>query len=549
MLAGVFLKTSRDRLVGVLIGGFSVAVLLLAGLAIYREIDASFINQLPEFYLQLLSLPDGAGVAGLGFGAILNTIGALTLGGLAISLGSSSIAGEEANGTLGLLLANPVSRTRVLLSKAAAIMGLSLLAVLLLWGAAAITPGMLSVDMTGMMVGSLLVHLFVNTLFYGFLAMAIGAWTGSTSLASGVSAGLMVTGWLAVGIFPLISELDFLTKYFPWYYYAGSQPLANGIHWGHLALLAGASLGFVAVAYVGVGRRDLKNGGTKRGVIDRLRDNPRTARLVERFAGSARVSGIVAKTASDHQALTAIVASILFYLGLLYGVFWRLIPENVLQVFQDLPEALIAAIGGADMGTAEGWFQGEMFSLTAPIALFVLTILVGTRALAGEEQKHTMGLLVASPISRRRILIQKVIAMVGLASVIGLATFLGSWLGGLVGDAGISPSRFAATSLLLTLLGLVMGGVALVLSAATGRTNVAAYGASLIALLSYFVFSFFPLIEGLQGWSALSPFHYFLGGSPLELPIDWGHAAVLSAIFIALVAIAVPLFERRDLRG
>ncbi len=41
------------------------------------------------------------------------------LAGLAIAMGSASIAGEESAGTMGLLLGNPKSRTYVLASKGA----------------------------------------------------------------------------------------------------------------------------------------------------------------------------------------------------------------------------------------------------------------------------------------------------------------------------------------------------------------------------------------------------------------------------------------------
>lgn len=549
MLANVFLKTTRERSTAMTVGALFVALMVLGGLAVYRTIDVEFYYQLPEVYLELLGLPEGGGVAGLGFGAVLNTIGALTLAGLAISMGSASIAGEEADGTIGLLLGNPVRRSRVLVSKAASLVVLSTAAAAIVWAGAAIAPGLLDIDTTGMHVGALIFHIFVNTVFYGLLAMAISASTGNRSTASGVTVAVMVAGWLAVGIFPLIESLDWLDNLFPWYYYAGSQPVVNGIHWGHMSVLAGASVVFTVVAHLGVNRRDLKGHGVKRSIVDRLRENPRTAKIAERFAGSVRVSGLVAKTASDHQGVMLGMVSIVFYLGLLFGVFWALLPTTIFEALEALPEALINAIGGADMSTAEGWFVGEMFSITAPIAIFVLTILMGTRALAGEEEGHTMGLLLASPVSRPRVLLAKAGTMVIYATLVGVATFLGSWIGGLIGDTGIGVAEFAAISLPLTLLGLVMGGVALLLSAATGRSRLAAYGASGIAVASYFAFAFFPVSESLAGWAKASPFYYYLGSDPLLNGFNWGHAGVLAGVFVALVALAIPLFQKRDLRG
>ena len=55
--------------------------------------------------------------------------------------------------------------------------------------------------------------------------------------------------------------------------------------------------------------------------------------------------------------------------------------------------------------------------------------------------------------------------------------------------------------------------------------------------------------ESFEPFAVLSPFHYFLSSDPLVNGMDWGHAGVLVGIFVVLVAAAVPLFDRRDLRG
>jgi len=549
MLANIFLKTTRDRVTGVAVGTVAVAAMFAFGMAVYRTIDVSFYYQLPEAYLDLIGLPEGGDIGGLAFGALFNTIGALTLGGLAISMGTASIAGEEADGTIGLLLGNPKSRTHVLLSKAGSILLLMTLAMLLLWGVGYVLPSMLDVSTAGLETNALMFHMLVNTIFYGFLALAIGAWTGNGSTASGIAGGIMVIGWLAVGILPLIESIDWVARVFPWYYYSGSDPISNGTNWAHIAILVGASAVLAIVGYIGVNRRDLKSRSVKRTLLDRLRANPRTAKVANRIAGTARVSGIMAKTASDHQGLLVITGAIMFYMSVLIGVFWRFLPESIFDALENFPDAIIAMIGGANMASAEGWFQAEIFSLTAPVAGFALTIVIGSKALAGEEQKHTMDLLMANPLSRSRIIIQKAGTMAIYALLLGAITFLGVWLGAFFGGAEVSWTGIAATSLLFSLLSMVMGGVALMLSAATGRTRIANYGALGVAIVAYFVFSFLPLSDQLANWAKLSPFYYFLGSNPLVNGMNWGHAGVLAGLTVVLIALSIPLFQRRDLRG
>ena len=112
----------------------------------------------------------------------------------------------------------------------------------------------------------------------------------------------------------------------------------------------------------------------------------------------------------------------------------------------------------------------------------------------------------------------------------------------------MSPLNIAAATFLGTLIGLVFGALALALSAGTGRTRVAIYGTIGTALALYVANGFLPFSEGLEGLTKWGPFHYYLSSDPLLNGMNWGHAAVLLGLFVALVAAAVMLFDRRDLR-
>ena len=237
MLATIVTKTFLDRWKGVAIGSAALAVMFFFGMAVYRDIDLAVYTDLPEALRSLMNIPSDADVGALAYGAIYSSYGALTLASLALSMGSASIAGEERKGTMGLLLGNPKSRTHILISKAANILLLSALGAAVLWVAGIVVPDILNVDVTGIEVGALVFHMFVVAVFFGFLAMAVGGWTGKNTLASGVTVGVMVISFFAVGLLPLIDSLKNGVKAFPWYYYSGSDPHINGVDWGHLSVL------------------------------------------------------------------------------------------------------------------------------------------------------------------------------------------------------------------------------------------------------------------------------------------------------------------------
>ena len=464
-------------------------------------------------------------------------------------MGSASIAGEEANGTIGLLLGNPVSRRKVLLSKAASIVLLAAVGSGILLAAAYAIPAMLNVDISGIDVRALVLALLLNTVFYGFLAMVIGAWTGKASTASGGAVAVMMVGYIGSGVLPLIEGLGNWAKIFPWYYFSSSQPMLNGTNWSHVVVLGGVSVLLAVLAVIGVNRRDLRGHSVKRTVVDRLREHPMTAKVADKMAGSARVSGILTKTLSDHQGLLIATGAIMFYMGLLMGPLWGFIPEDFKDFVDQFPDALLAMVAGANMSTAPGFYQAEIFAITGPVAVIILTVVIGARALAGEEEKRTMGLLLANPIPRSTIIKDKAGAMVIYAFAFGLIAFLGVWIGDLIGGVGLGFSQIAGTTVLLSLLGLVYGGVALVVTAATGRRTLGVYAAAGLALVAYFMASFLPVSEQFAGWARLSPFHYYLGSDPLVNGMSWGNGGVLAGLSLGLIALSIPLFQRRDLRG
>ena len=548
MLSGVLTKTFRDRWSAFAIGAIAIGVLLIFGMAVYRNIDLDIYRSLPEAFGALIGIGPDTDAAGLAYGAMYGLMGAFTLAGLALWVGSGSIAGEESAGTMAVLLGNPKSRSHILASKAAAMVVLTVFGGLILAGAAFLGPALLDVAIGGMDPGALVIHMTVSALFYGFLALAIGAWTGNGGLAAGLSAGLMVLGYFAVGLLPLLEGFADLARVFPWYYFDGSSPELNGIEWTHLIVLAVASVALAGAAFVGVNRRDLRSRSIGRTMTDRLRSSPVTRIVAERLAGSAAVSRIWTRTASEYQGLVLILGAIMVAMGAMMGPMYSLIPVEVRDFTKDLPAELLAIVGGGDMTTVEGWYQLENFSLTAPIVMLLLTIVVGARALAGEEGMRTIGLLLANPVPRSRIVLEKTLAMLVLAVAVGFATFLGTVIGFTVGGHAVEIGNIAAISALVTLLGLTFGGLALFLGAATGRVSVAVQGAVGVALVAFVTNSFLPLSTSLAEWARLSPFYYYLTSNPLMSGLDWSHAVVLAAVFAVLVVASVPVFDRRDLR-
>ena len=548
-LANIFVKTARDRWLGWAIAAVSISLFLLFGMSVYREIDLSVYTSLPEAFRSLIGIGDDIDVGGLAINVMFGTWGALVVAAIALVMGAAAIAGEERDGTMDMLLSNPKSRTFVLLSKTGALVMLAALATVALWIPVHPMAAFLGVEIGGLDVEALTLHLFVNAVFYGLLATAIGAMTGNKGTATGVTTAVMVLSFFAVGFLPLVEGGEGVRKVLPWYYFDGSDPVNNGVAWGHVALLVSASVFFLVVSIIGFNRRDLKGQSVGTTMLDRVRGNPLLNRVIGRLAGSARVSSIWLKTMSEYQTLLLITSAVMFLImGALIGPMYASIPAETLTTFEQLPEQLMALFGGGDMSTPEGWYTLETFGLMAPVAVILVTVVMGAGALAGEESRRTMGLLLACPISRSRVVFEKAIPMVLFAIVVGFATFAGVALGSLIADLRMSFGNIAATATLQVLVGLVFGSLAFALSAGTGRTSVSIYGAVGAALFFHLVNSLGALNDGIADLAWLTPFHYYLGNDPLNNGMDWVNAAVLAVVSVVLIGLSVVLFQRRDIR-
>ncbi len=549
MLGSVLGKTFRENWRGWAISIACLSALLLVSMYAYRGIDLDIYTSMPEVFRSMFGIPEEADVGSLAINAHMGSYGAMTVAAIALGMGAASIAGEERTGTIALLLANPRRRTYVLASKAASMVILVGLSILVLWAAVRLSALVLGVSIAGLDVGALVLHLFVSTLFYGFLAAAVGAWTGNQGVAAGAAAGVMVVSFVAVGVLPLVKGAEDFVKAFPWYYFNGADPLLNGVSWGHVGLLAAGTVVFAVVGLLGIERRDLRAQSAGLPLLNRFGANPLFRRIGGLLSSSARVSSIRARTASDYRVLLLFTALYTFLVqGIMIGPLYAAMPQEALKSFSEFPEVMLALFGGGDIGTAEGYYQIETFGMMAPIVVAIVSIAIGAGALAGEESRRTMGLLLANPVSRSKVVLENTWPMLVFSIFVGFMTFAGVALGSVFGGLGMNMGNIAATCVLQTLVGLVFGALALALSAGTGRKNASIFGAAGAGVALHLINGLGVLNDTMSAVARASPFHYYLGNDPLNNGMDWSNAAVLAGIVLVLVALSVALFQRRDLR-
>lgn len=151
----------------------------------------------------------------------------------AIGLAAWSIAGDEAAGTLELLLSNPVTRTGVasgrfagVATEIAALTAVAALGLVVLAPFTGLTDGLPAVRM---LEASLATGLLALT--FAAVAYAVGAASGSRGLAISIAAALAVGLFIVEGLAAQVPPLRPLREASPWHWLLGTDPIRRGLLW------------------------------------------------------------------------------------------------------------------------------------------------------------------------------------------------------------------------------------------------------------------------------------------------------------------------------
>ena len=214
-----------------------------------------------------------------------------------------------------------------------------------------------------------------------------------------------------------------------------------------------------------------------------------------------------------------------------------------------LPQGVGDLIGGGDFSTIAGWLRAEIMSVYGPLVFAGVGIAAAVATTAGEEEDGILALVLAHPVSRRRLVLAKGAAVALMLALLGCAVFVGMLLAVALAGGGLGAGRVAAAAAHLALFGCAAAALALALAAGTGRRGAAAGGAAGVTLAMLLVNGFAPSLDAVAWMRYLTLFHYASGQDPLATGAHLPALATLAAFTAVLTAAAVVLFARRDLRG
>ena len=266
MLSNIFLKALRDRRLALFWWSFGFAVTNFLICSFYPTVKKSagdleaYIDNMPEAFKAAFLGGSGLDIVSpVGYlnAELFTLVIPIMFLIFAIGFGSRAIAGEEEDGTLDLLLSNPLPRQRVVLEKfLAMVLGSGLLGLVawlsLLLGAQAFDMDVSSGQLAAATTSSVLLGLTVGT-----LALAVGCATGRKGMAVAVGAGFTTVSYIFNILTKIAESLESYEKLSLFYYQVDVDPLRHGLKIGDAAVFVGVIAVFLVVALFLFQRRDL----------------------------------------------------------------------------------------------------------------------------------------------------------------------------------------------------------------------------------------------------------------------------------------------------
>jgi ABC-2 type transport system permease protein len=251
------LRENRRAAIGWAIG---LAAVVFVYVGAYGQLDTAAAAKeqlLPDAMRKIFGMTDLTTGAGYLQTTVYALVGPLLLIMCAVTLGTRTIAGPEASGTIDLLLANPISRRQFVWQRLCAFLANMAILGLLVWVLVLALATSQDMGVTAANITAASLGLFLLALCFGFVAVAAGAVTGSRATALTVAGGAAVATYVLNALSRIVAGGDWLHWLSPFHYASGHAPLLNGFDVANLLVLLGISLACAVVSFVVFDRRDV----------------------------------------------------------------------------------------------------------------------------------------------------------------------------------------------------------------------------------------------------------------------------------------------------
>jgi ABC-2 type transport system permease protein len=262
-------RHSLNRYIGQILG-WGIALALVGAYAVllydtlvkpgvtqqYQQLISSYPPELMAFFGDMSQMfTPGGYLDTLFFSYIVIIIGIF-----AILACASMLAGDEEKGILDLVLAYPISRTKLFFARLGAFTAATILILFIAWLGFILPLPKTTMKATPLEILLPFISLFGLLIFIGALTLLLSLLLPSQQWAAMISGLILVASYFLTSLSRLSEKLRPIEKYFPMHYYQGGQALTQ-MNWGWFGILIGISFIFAGLAWWLFERRDIRVSG------------------------------------------------------------------------------------------------------------------------------------------------------------------------------------------------------------------------------------------------------------------------------------------------
>ena len=221
------------------------------------------------------------------------------------------------------------------------------------------------------------------------------------------------------------------------------------------------------------------------------------------------------------------------------------------DLVSNMPKVFEGLVGNlAYLKDFPSYLASQLFDIRLPLIAGIMAIILGQALSTSEEERGELRTLLALPISRTSVLLQKWLTLIVITGVSVLGLGLGIYattpfITGAELDGGI----FMRLAFMTWLLMVAYGTIAYAIGMVTGSKGFATATSTVIIVGSFILSTFGQAVEWLGSFEKLSLLYYFPAVDIARTGIAVKDVALLLVVIVISLIIAIIGFRRRDIKG
>jgi len=238
----------------------------------------------------------------------------------------------------------------------------------------------------------------------------------------------------------------------------------------------------------------------------------------------------------------------MFILALVFTGLYDSFKGEITDMIGNAPKLMEAMIGpiSEDAVTPEIWLGIELYGLLFPILLAVIAVSAGASAIGTEEESGTIELILASPISRGRVVLEKSLGIMIQLGIVSGFLWVGIATGSLLFPFDVSLTNVFFATAMGWIFGMTVAYITMSIQSLKGRKGLALGVGSGFVGLSYVIMVISGLLNGLNSLKYTSLFNYYDGRSVLINGLNETSFAVMLGLSGLFLVVSLYGFYNRD---